>query len=399
MPLDSIPMNKTFLTFALLMFSIAMAAQQTEKAFNIISPEIHPDNSVTFRLYAPNADTVKVSGDWLQNQEAGSVLMTREENGLWTYTTTPLASELYSYFFHVDGMRANDPNNVHRIRDVASVADVFIIGGGQGDLYKVNDVPHGSVTRRWYDSPRNGPDRRMTIYTPPGYEESGKDYPVLYLLHGMGGDEEAWITLGRTALIMDNLIEQGQVTPMIIVMPNGNVAYEAAPGESSMGFYKPSMQAPHTMDGKMEETFPNVMNFVEKNYRIRKGKENRAIAGLSMGGFHSLHISRYYPGTFDYIGLFSPAIIPINASSGIYLNIDETLKEQAERGYKLYWIAIGKSDFLYEQVRVFRDKLDSLKIDYDYRESDGGHTWTNWRVYLAEFVSMLFKEDSKHKRK
>jgi len=208
----------------------------------------------------------------------------------------------------------------------------------------------------------------------------------------MGGDEEAWIALGRTSQILDNLIASGKAKPMIVVMTNGNVAQEAAPGESSLGMYKPTMQLPNTMDGKFEETFTDVIKFIESNYRVKAEKSARAIAGLSMGGYHSLHISRLYPNTFDYVGLFSAAIMPNDkATSKVYADIDGTLNTQMKNGYKLYWIGIGKTDFLYKNVTDYRDKLDKMGMKYVYRESEGGHTWTNWRTYLSEFVPMLFK--------
>lgn len=378
----------------LMNYSCTWSQQALFGGTNITSPEVNADNTVTFRFMAPDAGEVRISGDWMpaQGWTPGSELMKKEEKGLWTYTTAALPSDLYSYSFTVDGVRCNDPNNVYMIRDVASVTNVFITGGGKGDLYKVNSVPHGSVTRRWYNSPSLGQDRRITIYTPPGYEKSSESYPVLYLLHGMGGDEEAWINLGRTSQILDNLIAQGRAKPMIVVMPNGNVAQEAAPGESSLGFYKPAMQLPNTMDGKYEETFKDIIQFVESSYRVVPEKSARAIAGLSMGGFHSLHISRFYPQTFGYIGLFSAAILADEkVTSKVYENFDETLNLQMTNGYKLYWIGIGKTDFLYKYNQEFRKKLDDIKMPYEYRESEGGHTWTNWRVYLSEFVPKLFK--------
>ncbi len=355
----------------------------------IISPEIHADNSVTFRLMAPNANQVSVTGDFLVQEETAK--MTNNADGVWSYTTRPLPSELYTYAFNVDGLTVNDPNNVYYRRDVASILNVLLIGGGQADLYKVNRVPHGTVAKRWYESPGNKMTRRITIYTPPGYEESNKSYPVLYLLHGMGGDEEAWMTLGRASQILDNLIAQNKAEPMIVVMPNGNVAQEAAPGESSLGFHKPQFQLPHTMDGKYEETFHEIIRFVESQYRTIPEKKGRAIAGLSMGGFHTLHISRYYPDTFDYIGLFSAAIMPDKkVQSKVYDNIDGTLAAQKVNGFKLYWIAIGKEDFLYKANADFRNKLDKMDFNYVYRESEGGHTWRNWRIYLSEFLPLLF---------
>lgn len=382
-----------FLITLLLMSFSSMAQQALWGGPNIVSPEINKDHTVTFRIQAPDAKDVKLSGDWMPRQGwiPGSADMTKDTAGIWTYTTDVLSPELYSYNAIIDGVKTTDPNNVYLIRDVASVFNVFLIDGGQADLYKINDVPHGRVARCWYDSPGNNTTRRMTIYTPPGYENSKEKYPVLYLLHGMGGDEEAWIALGRTAQIMDNLISQGKAKPMIVVMPNGNVAQQAAPGESPKGFYKPTMQLPHTMDGQYEATFKDIINFVESNYRVQANKAGRAIAGLSMGGFHSLHISRYYPNTFDYVGLFSPAIMPDpKVQSKVYADFDATLKKQMENGYKLYWIGIGKEDFLYKYVKEYREKLDAMGMSYVYRESDGGHIWKNWRIYLSEFAPKLF---------
>jgi len=372
---------------------IAQSQQAGRGMPEIVSPEINQDHTVTFRLIAPNAKEVMISGDWMPSQgwSPGSTAMVRDEKGTWTFTSGVLPSELYSYFFLVDGLRCMDPNNVYMIRDVATVTNIFLVGGGQADLYAVNDVPHGTVARRWYDSPGTDKVRRITVYTPPGYEKGNDKYPVLYLLHGMGGDEEAWLTLGRTAQILDNLIARGKALPMIVVMPNGNVAQEAAPGESDAGLYKPSFQVPNTMDGKMEETFPDIIRFTENNYRVQKNKAGRAIAGLSMGGYHTLHISRYYPGTFDYIGLFSAAIMPNEkADSKVYADLDATLARQKANGYKLYWIGIGKTDFLYKAVSDYRTKLDRMGMPYQYKESEGGHTWANWRIYLSELVQLLF---------
>ncbi|MEX0780409.1 MAG: alpha/beta hydrolase-fold protein [Balneolales bacterium] len=362
----------------------------------VISPEVNDDKTVTFRLKADNANEVKLAGDWMPGEgwQPGTADLVQNSEGIWTYTTDVMPSDLYTYFYLIDGLRTNDPHNVHMVRDVASIFNLFLVEDGQGDLYKVNDVPHGTVSRRWYDSPGNDKQRRITMYTPPGYESGDEEYPVLYLMHGMGGDEEAWVALGRTTQILDNLIARGETKPMIVVMANGNVAQQATPGESAKGFYQPTMQLPNTMDGKMEATFPDILNFVEDNYRVKKEKAGRAIAGLSMGGFHSLHISRYYPDTFNYVGLFSPAIMPgDDATSKVYENMDETLQRQKQNGYELYWIAIGKTDFLFDQVVGFRKKLDELGMPYEYRESEGGHTWRNWRNYLTEFTPMLFKEN------
>ncbi|MDD4498753.1 MAG: alpha/beta hydrolase-fold protein [Bacteroidales bacterium] len=390
------------LAFVALAFLVSIQGLFAQQALfmggaEIVSPQVNPDNSVTFRLLAPDAKEVRITGDFIPSQGwmPGSELMTKDDKGIWSYTTKPLDSDLYGYAFMVDGLRMMDPNNVHQIRDVSTVTNIVIIGGGQGDLYSVQKVPHGTVTRTWYDSPSNKyvQKRRITIYTPPGYENGKKKYPVFYLLHGMGGDEEAWINLGRTAQILDNLIAAGKAEPMIVVMTNGNVVQEAAPGESSLGLYKPTMQLEGTMDGQFESSFKDVIRFVESRYRVIPKRNARAIAGLSMGGYHTLHISRYYPKTFDYIGLFSAAIMPDENVSGstVYIDVEETLKKQRDNGYSLYWIGIGKDDFLYNANVEYRQMLDKINMSYTYRESSGGHIWANWRLYLTEFVPQLFQ--------
>ncbi len=389
----------TALTVALLIGVTMFAQQALWGTAPVVSPEIHDNNTVTFRFKAPKAVRVQLTGDFLPVQknakfEAPGIVDLKEgQEGVWEYTTPePLKPELYSYSFIVDGLRMNDPANVYLIRDVSTLTNVFIIGGDRADFYKVNPVPHGTVFRIWYDSPALGLERRMTVYTPAGYETSGKRYPVLYLLHGMGGDEEAWISLGRTAQILDNLIAQGKAKPMIVVMPNGNASQEAAPGESSRGMVPPTIQLPKTMEGSYEQAFPEIVKFIDKNYRTIKSKSGRAIAGLSMGGFHSLHISKQYPDMFNYIGLFSAAIMPNKeVSSPIYENMEGKLKVQFDKNPALYWIAIGKTDFLYKANEEYRKLLDEKGYKYTYYESDEGHIWKNWRIYLTEFVPMLFR--------
>ena len=316
-----------------------------------------------------------------------------QTDGVWEFTTPePLAPELYSYTFVVDGLKINDPSNVYTIRDVVSVTNVFLIGGGRADLYKVSDVPHGTVSKVWYNSPTLGIDRRLTVYTPAGYEQGSKRYPVFYLLHGMGGDENAWSELGRAAQILDNLIAQGKAEPMIVVMTNGNAALQAAPGESPLGYAAPSLQLPKTMEGSFETAFPDVVNFVDATYRTQRNKHARAIGGLSMGGYHSMHISKQYPDMFDYVGLFSAAIMPDkNAKSPVYDNLEEKLAVQFAKKPALYWIAIGDKDFLYKANCEYREMLDKKGYPYTYYETGEGHIWKNWRIYLTEFVPMLFK--------
>ena len=335
-------MNKHLLLILLFFSTFGFTAQAQEAIFraqNITSPEIHEDGAVTFRLFAPNSKAVQVTGDFLPSMKIetrrgpmdgpGKAELVKDANGVWEFKSQALNPELYSYSFFIDDFRTTDPSNPFLIRDVASVTNVFIVGDGQADLYRTQDVSHGTVTRRWYDSPGLGMDRRITIYTPPGYEKINEKFPVLYLLHGAGGDEEAWIALGRTAQIMDNLIAEGKVKPMIVVMPNGNVIQDGAPGEGSDGFYKPQFMVAKTMDGTYEGAFSDIIKFMEGNYQVKADKANRAITGLSMGGYHSLHISRFYPNTFDYVGLFSAAIMAREDATGkVYSDFDNTLKAQ-----------------------------------------------------------------------
>ena len=378
--------------------TLTQAQQDLFRNSQIVSPEIRTDNTVIFRLSAPNAKNVTISGDWLpiQGFTRTPAAMTKGDNGLWTYTSPVFASNLYTYSFTIDGVRCNDPNNAFAMRDVANNSNFFIVGGGKGDNYKVNKVPHGTVSHTWYNSPGNNMERRMSVYTPPGYETSNQKYPVLYLTHGIGGDEDAWMGLGRTSQIMDNLIAQKKAVPMIVVMTNGNVVQEAAPGEGSDGFSKPTFMLPNTMDGKFEETFIDILKFVESNYRVKRNKQSRAIAGLSMGGYHTSYISRYYPNTFDYMGLFSPALNnkpEQYPAAKAYQNLDKNLKQQMSDGYKLYWIAVGKDDvpILFNAIVDYRAKLDKMGMKYEYVETEGGHTWTNWRDYLTTFSQRLFK--------
>jgi enterochelin esterase-like enzyme len=398
----------TILAVALFTVMAGMAQQAIWGRQVVVSPEIHDDNTVTFRMRASKAIKMEVTGDFLAPVKVetpqgeywapGKGELKENAEGVWEFTTPePLASELYSYTFIVDGIRMNDPGNVMMIRDVASVSSVFIIPGDPGDLYSVNDVPHGTVARRWYDSPTLKEQRRITVYTPPGYESSKQTYPVFYLLHGSGGDEEAWISLGRTAQIMDNLIAQGKAKPMIVVMPNGHTQNAAAPGESSRDYLPAMGGGQRQAVASMEDSFGDIIAFVESNYRVKKNRSNRAIAGLSMGGMHSAAISAQYTKTFDYVGVFSaPPIATMRArgkeeAEKYAEEFVKKLQTQQENGFKLYWIACGDTDFLYQGVIESMKRMDEIDFDYTYRESGEGHIWKNWRIYLSEFVPLLFQ--------
>lgn len=390
---------------AMLLVTSGFSQQAIANYSDITSPVINDDNTVTFRLYAPKAIKVEVQGDFLppvKNKTSfgymdgpGKVEMKEGENGIWEYTTlSPLPSELYSYSFILDGQKMPDPNNVYQVRDIASITNIFIVGGGLADNYMVQDVPHGNVAKVWYSSPTLGfAQRRMTVYTPPGYTDNNKKYPVLYLLHGAGGDENAWMELGRAAQILDNLIAQSKIKPMIVVMPNGNGGQQAAPGEAPDSMVRPQFNNSKTMEGSIEKAFPDIMKYVETHYRVSKNKNDRAICGLSMGGFHSLYISALYPDQFGYVGLFSAAINRQNKgeNTDVYENLEQKLAVQFKNAPRLYWIGIGASDFLYEENVKYRKLLDEKGYKYTYMETDGGHIWRNWRIYLTEFTPQIFK--------
>lgn len=363
------------------------AQQALNQRPQVASPVVQND-TVIFSLYAPEAKSVKVTGDF----KGSPAEMQKEENGVWTTMLTGVNPEIYIYQFDVDGMKISDPSNVYTKRDIATVFSMLFVPGAQSRNYAVNELPHGTVSKHWYNSPTLGKQRRLSVYAPPGYYESDKKYPVLYLLHGMGGDEEAWLTLGRTAEILDNLIAQGKAEPMIVVMPNGNADLQSAPGQSPKGFYPPTTALPHTMDGTFEKSFMDIVNFIDSTYRTVDSKEGRAVAGLSMGGFHTLNISALYPEKFDYIGLFSAAINPrTNSEDPLFAQRDTLLSNLFAQAPRLYWIGIGADDFLYDENKKFRAALDDKGYKYIYNESDGGHTWVNWRKYLSQFAPQLFK--------
>lgn len=365
------------------------AQQNLWQAERLVSPEIHDDNSVTIRLYAPNAEKVTLIADFTDNGNAMPLSMTRNDKGVWEYRSEVLPSELYYYWFNVDGIdHVNDPANSYVMRDVGSQMNYFIVPGERGDLYAAQEVPHGTMSKVWAQV-ADGRERRMTIYTPAGYEEGKGRYPVLYLLHGMGGDEDAWSATGRVAEIMDNLIASGKAEPMIVVMTNGCTKHVAAPGLSHEGMWRPYMSG--SMNGSFEAMFPSIVEWVDDHYRTIAKKHSRAIAGLSMGGFHSMQISKEYPAMFDYVGLFSAAIFRGDESVAIYNDLEAKLERQFDKAPALYWIAIGEEDFLYQDNVRYRELLDKCGYDYIYRESTGGHIWRNWRIYLAEYAQLIFK--------
>lgn len=391
-------MQKLFLILVFLsVFLCGLTAQQNTgfRPSTISSPVINSDNSVTFKLEAPKAKDVLVKGDWEVNRGEGR--LTKDKNGVWSYTTPPLPSEMYTYRFSIDGVIGIDPTNPFVCRDVGNIFSMFYINGGCADYYQVRDVPHGTVTSTWYHSNQLRLDRRLTVYTPPYYEKSNRSYPVLYLLHGSGGDETAWLELGRVVRILDNLISEGKAEPMIVVMPNGNSGKAAAPGETPENLsFRPVMtnDIPGSYkNGQYEKAFPEIVNFIDARYKTIPDKSSRALAGLSMGGFHSLFISANYPALFSYVGLFSAGVnfSKLNMQIPEYLDLDTKLSAFSNAGYKLYWIAVGNEDPLFQDNKALMARMDKIGFKYSFHESTRGHLWVNWREYMLQFVPMLFK--------
>jgi enterochelin esterase family protein len=401
-------MKKLFLTVVLSLGCCIATMGQETIALNtgdITSPELNADTRrATFRMAAPNAQKVELEASFLppmkvqtpfgEMEQTGRVPMQRDANGVWSYTSDPLESEMHTYCFYVDGIRMLDPNNVYQLRDIATYTSYLLVDG-ECSNYLVHNVKHGTLAKVWYPAPKLGMEqRRMTVYTPAGYEDNPtRRYPVLYLLHGAGGDENAWSELGRAQHILDNLIAQGKAEPMIVVMPNGNGAHKAVPGEYENSMYKPSFMNPRTMEGSIEVAFPDLVNWIDSHYRTLADKQHRAIAGLSMGGFHSLYISANNPQMFGYVGLFSAAVSRQGQGENafIYQDLDRKLAQQFSPAPYLYYIAIGRTDFLYKDNVDFRQRLDAKGYKYKYVETDGGHIWKNWRIYLNQFVPQLFK--------
>ena len=393
-------------------FAICLSANAQQALWGgerVDSPVINSDGTVTFRCSAPNAVKVEVTGDFLPNvrQEVdfngnkmsfdvpGVRELSKGKNGVWEYTTDfVVAPELYTYTFRIDGTTIIDQNNVFVNRDIASLTSVLLVAkaGERSDLYAIHRVPHGTVSKVWYKSATAGFDRRLTVYTPAAYESSKAKYPVLYVLHGIGGDEDAWVTQGRATQILDNLIARGKAQPMIVVFTNGNISQEAAPLENSTGYNRPTMQLPKTMDGTFEKSFPEIVNFIDSHYRTIAKKQSRAVCGLSMGGFHTLNLSINYPELFNYSGMFSAAIgVSDPTISPLYMDFDKKLENYFSHKPALLWVGCGKTDFLYNANIDFLKKLDAKGFKYTFMETEGGHVWRNWRIYFSEFIPLIFK--------
>ncbi|MBR4227613.1 MAG: esterase [Bacteroidales bacterium] len=375
-------MKRVFAVLAAAVLIAGTASAQELSNFNfggrqqVVSPEI-ADGQVTFRLAADYATVVTLSGNWIQ----GTIPM-KKENGVWSVTIDLPEPEIYTYNFVVDGVSVNDPQNYMVQRDGTRYLNMLMVPGERTAPYFETDH-RGTVTYKWYDSAILGINRRLTVYTPYGYEAKAntkKKYPVLYLLHGAGGDEEAWSSMGRAAQILDNLIEQGKAQPMIVVMPNGNPNQQAA---QTLGLKTSDInfRDPAYANAYVRSLCEEIVPFIEKEFRVNAKPEARAIAGLSMGGGHTISASTLYPAMFDYI-------CPLSAAGSAN---DEQIQALKKAGVKLYFLACGTSDFLYDGSKTLDATLTKNGLDHIFYQSEGGHTWANWRLYLQTFAPMLFK--------
>ncbi|MDF2158582.1 esterase [Algoriphagus sp. CAU 1675] len=374
-------------TFLFIGSTISLQAQEISamQAPQVVSPDVSADNSVTFRVFSPSANEVSINGSWMGFRE--KLPLTKEENGVWSVTVDPLPSSMYHYNFFIDGVMAIDPTNPHALRDGTRYASLLMVPGEGSEVFQLNDTPHGNISQVWYDSPSLGIKRRMYVYTPPGYDSGSESYPVLYLLHGAGGDEDAWTSLGRANLILDNLIAEGKAKPMLVVMTNGN-AWQTSTLRNIPGLPAPSRETFAQFQGKFEKSLvEDVVPYIEKNFRVIADKDHRALAGLSMGGGHTITASITYPGTFGYIGVFSSGIFNQNADME---ELEQQFLALKKSGVHKYWVGCGKEDFVMESNKRLLSILEKTDFEHEYFENEGGHTWANWRTYLSMFAPMLF---------
>lgn len=385
--------------------SPAPANQQTPPP--VISPEVLGDGQITFRLVAPQAENVRLSGGDIPGMGAGKP-MTKSEKGVWEATIGPIAPGSYRYNFNVNGVSVIDPRNPLVSESNNNVWSLVHIPGSE--FSDTKNTPHGAVAAVTYYSTALSKFRRMHVYTPPGYESGQGKFPVFYLLHGAGDCDDSWTSVGRAGFILDNLIAAKKAKPMIIVMPAGHTRpFGRGPVP---GIAPPGGGAPPP-DEFIQDFMTDIMPYVEKNYRLLAGRENRAIAGLSMGGSQTLNIALPNLEKFAYVGVFSSGLLNVfarqapgasappaaNAPAQITPAGEAWLKQHQaklddanlKKGLKLFWIGIGKDDFLLNTSRNTVEMLKKHGFAPVTRESDGGHTWINWRNYLNEFAPQLFQ--------
>jgi enterochelin esterase-like enzyme len=346
----------------------------------LVSPDVHADGSVTFRFRAPNAQEVK-----LAREGAEPEAMQKDDQGVWTVTTAPLAPDYYGYSFVADGVRLLDPSNHGLVPNLLSPANFVHVPGPLSLPWELNDVPHGEIHHHFYKSAAADDERDYYVYTPPGYEGSGKrKYPILYLLHGFSDDASGWTAVGHADVILDNLIAQGKAKPMIVVMPLGYGTMEMI--RLAWGAWSHTEVRDTNFKKFSEALLTEVMPRVESEYRIMNDRNWRAIAGLSMGGSESLLTGLNNLDKFSWIGAFSSGGIPDDFQEDF-----PALDAKANQQLHLLWIACGTEDHLITINRNFRKWLKTKGVKATEIETPGMHTWMVWRRNLAEFAPLLFR--------
>lgn len=361
----------------ILLISLSSASYAQPRGPQVVSPEVSEDGQVAFRILAPNATSVKLNGGDIPGLDQSADL-TKNDEGVWE-TTLKIAPGAYRYTFNVDGTPVVDPRNPTVSESNRNVWSMVYVPGV--DYMDVKNVPHGAVSTINYYSSSLERFRRMQIYTPPGYESNQEKYPVFYLLHGASDSDVAWTTVGRAGFILDNLIAAKKAKPMIVVMPAGHT-------NSDRG-----------SRGEFEQDFNNdILPYIESHYRVLADRNHRAIAGLSMGGAQTLNIAIPHLDQFAYIGVYSSGVFGLVGNRGNRPppTFEEDHKEmlandELKKSVKLFWFATGKDDFLIETSRATVELFKKHNFDVVYKETDGGHTWINWREYLNEFTPKLFQ--------
>jgi enterochelin esterase family protein len=368
-------------------------AQQPPQGPIVNSPEVQPDRRITLRILAPKAETVTLMAGDIPGQPRGGAPLTKAENGVWEITLGPVDPGAYRYRFVVNGVPAMDPRNPDTSESNTNAWSLVAVPGNE--WMDANKVPHGAVARVHYYSTALGRRRRMTIYTPPGYESGKGKYPVFYLLHGAGDSDDSWTSVGRAGFILDNLIAQKKAVPMIVVMPAGHTSRAFGPGGGMASALKEFT----------EDFAKDILPYVERNYRVLTGRQHRAIAGLSMGGLQTINVSLAHLDWFSAIGVFSsgvfgaprpaapgtPPSVPGPSAEWEKENLAALDNASLKKGLKLLWFATGKEDFLLKTTIATVDMFKKHGFSPVYRETGGGHTWLNWRDYLIEFAPQLFR--------
>ncbi|MDB5239423.1 MAG: esterase [Spirosoma sp.] len=377
--------------FLLLLLSAlpGLAVAQPPRGPLVVSPQVNPDKTITFRYLAPTAKDVKVSGQF----EKAPVSMAKDGQGIWSVTVGPVKPDIYPYSFQVNGVTVMDPANVAFFPNERFKASLVDVPGDTHLIHAMRDVPHGSVNYEYYPSMEKATGS-LVVYTPPGYDQNpSKKYPVYYLISGTTDTEETFFKVGKTNLILDNLLAEGKVKPMIVVMPYGNIAARVA---EQTGGQKPA--DPTVRDGadavKRANDFAtdlvkNVIPYTEKNYRAIANRDNRAIGGFSRGGGQTLRTAFSNMDKFAWVCAYSSYLSPDEMERS-YPSI-VAKPDQTNKQLKLLWVSVGSDDFLYKGTVEFMDYLKAKKVNYKSLITDGGHTWMNVKKYVAETAPLLFQ--------